>query len=141
MSICGGFVAAGILSPLPVPAPLLDEVAEVQGARHCSQILRKAQESQGGTQDAYPPALALPCPTSSCPVEGTGTLAYPSADGGWPGSPAEWAFAAILAEMHACPAPEAGLAVGCPSLQSTIWHQVHCLFLINVSADCVNTFP
>ena len=43
MSICGGCVAAGILSPLPVPAPLLDEVAEVRGARHCSQILRKAR--------------------------------------------------------------------------------------------------
>lgn len=58
-------------------------------------------------------------------------------DGGWPGSPAEWAFAAILAEM---PGSEAGLAVGCPSLQSTIWHQVHCLFLIKVSVDHVNAF-
>ena len=63
------------------------------------------------------------------------------ADGGWPGRSAEEAFAAILAEMPACPAPEAGLAVGCPSLQSTIWRQVHCLFLIKVTVDRVKAFP
>lgn len=83
----------------------------------------------------------VPVATSSCPVEGTSAPACPSPDGGWPGSPAEGAFAAILAEMRACPAPEAGLAVGCPSLQGTIWHQVHCLFLIKVSVDRANAFP
>lgn len=112
-----------------------------RGVDPCSQTLRKAGQCLGGNPGGATSRLVLSCPASLCPVGGGGVPTCPAADGGWPGRSAEEAFAAILAEMPACPAPEAGLAVGCPSLQSTIWHQVHCLFLIKVTVDRVKAFP
>ncbi|EPY80860.1 ankyrin repeat and SAM domain-containing protein 6, partial [Camelus ferus] len=80
------------------PLPFCDETEPALDSTMRAAPLDKT--SRSGLPDVTP--------TTKDNVEGTSVPACTLADGGGPGCSAEWAFAAILVEMPACPAPEAG---------------------------------
>lgn len=99
MSICGGFAVGSDVSHLPVPSPICwMKLLKSRGAALIHRLSDRLGTTRVGTR--MPSLLPWSTPNRllmPCTVEGSRLPACPLVDGGWPGRPAEWAFAAILA--------------------------------------------